>query len=254
MQKIEIEQIRRWTTNNKASFPAVVPTHCPHCMNLVVFALSYPNYDAKRRAINHSAKCPACDETVNFTTHNNDEKTATALYMFPECSDYRETVHTAEQLPKPLFLAYQSVINSLNSQNYSSTANGCSRALEICLNKLTPDSPNTASLEDLLASAASKSSLSESLSNLAQLVRPGGNLRQYFDMELEPNKEQATAMVDLVEDLISYLFTLPSDIEALERQLKGTQEQTHPPPVAQSQQALDAPKERDSNIRKTTLK
>lgn len=219
MQALDIAKIRRWNSNNRATFPAAISAHCPHCMSLVTFSLSYPNYDAKRLSINHSALCPACEELVHFTTQNDEEQNAVALYMFPECTDFRERIYTQEQLQAPIYRAYKSLIDSLNAGHFYTAATGCARALELCLRNLADDAPDNATLEDLINHAVSNTTLIGPLNSLAPLVRKGGQLRRFFDMEIEPDREKATAMVDLVENLISYLFTLPKEIEDLERSL-----------------------------------
>ncbi len=250
MQKLDIDKIRRWTSNNRATFPAAVSALCPHCMSLVTFSLSYPNFDTKRLSINHSGLCPACDELVHFTTQNDENQTVTAVYMFPECTDFRERIYSEDQLPAPLYRAYKSIISSLNTNNFSSTATSCARALELCLRNLDNDAPENANLEDLINNAVSNTNLIGPLNSLSLLVRPGGHLRRYFDMELEPDRERATAMVELVEDLISYLFVLPKEIEALEKKLETPAVVTKPP-EAPRQASNDL--RMDSGIRQITL-
>ena len=57
--------------------------------------------------------------------------------------------------------------------------------------------------------------LAKPIVTLAHSLRDGGNLGAHFDLERAPNEEVATLMVELLDDLLEYLFVLPRRIEAL---------------------------------------
>jgi hypothetical protein len=64
--------------------------------------------------------------------------------------------------------------------------------------------------------------LARPLTTLSHAIRQGGNLGAHFDEDREPTAELAQQMVELLEYLIEYLYTLPADIARLEESLSAT--------------------------------
>ncbi len=64
----------------------------------------------------------------------------------------------------------------------------------------------------MLKSLPDKVDLQQPLLTLSDLLRKGGNMSTHFSPSYEPDKETTEAMLDLVEYLLEYLYTLPGMI------------------------------------------
>ncbi|MCF6430535.1 DUF4145 domain-containing protein, partial [Leisingera sp. MMG026] len=75
-------------------------------------------------------------------------------------------------------------------------------------------------IEEVLASEEATSPLKD----LSHAIRKGGNLGAHFDELIEPNKETARLVLELLEYLVAYFFSLPSKIEDMSKQISGSLE------------------------------
>jgi hypothetical protein len=126
-----------------------------------------------------------------------------------------------QELGDPLKRAYESAVTVLNTKQWSATAVMCRRLLEGITKSVLPPELHKQPLGKQLEALPAYRSLDKPLLELADAVRRGGNLGAHFDLEKEPDEQVATLMLDLCEDLLDYLFTLPNRIDELHRKIEA---------------------------------
>jgi hypothetical protein len=218
MQEISSNFINHWSATSNFKFAQSISTFCPFCHERVNFNASNLVEDAHRKTISHSSDCPACRKIVSFWTISM-EGDEVIVYMFPECKGYRKVLFTASEIPDPIKRSYESTVNAFNSKNYTATAVCCRRTLEGIFKYRLPEDKKNLPLARAIDQIKNSEDLAKPLNNLSHAIRQGGNLGAHFDMEKEPDEELAKAMVDLLEYLIEYLYTLPNQIERIDNVL-----------------------------------
>lgn len=88
------------------------------------------------------------------------------------------------------------------------------------MKKLLPDEEQNKSLAKQLEILPKYVELQKPIILLGDAIRKGGNLGAHFDLEKEPDKLTATLMLELLDDLIDYLFILPQRINELRQQIE----------------------------------
>jgi hypothetical protein len=67
--------------------------------------------------------------------------------------------------------------------------------------------------------------LAKPLITLSHSLRQGGNISAHFDSTRTPDQATAGAMVDLLEYLLEYVFTLPAMVDELEKRMAALGQQ-----------------------------
>ena len=111
--------------------------------------------------------------------------------------------------------------DALNSSNFAATTVCARRTLEGIFKYLVPEKEQKKPLAQLIEHVKSNNDLAAPLQSLSHAIRDGGNLGAHFDMEKEPDAVIARQMVEFLEYLISYLYVLPKEINALESSLNS---------------------------------
>lgn len=218
MHLIKTEQVRNWGEVKKLAAPKSVSSYCPHCTATVTFTLVKHQADENRRCITSTSACPCCNQEVHFFCISSDEGNKT--FMYPEGNPPRAPRQLKETLPTPLYNAYKSTVDSFSSNNHVATAVCARRTLEGLFLELLKKNSNNLSLSELITKAASEIDLSEPIRNLANVLRKGGNLGAHFNADIEPTEEISLKMLELLENLIDYLYILPRSINDLETQIE----------------------------------
>jgi hypothetical protein len=129
-------------------------------------------------------------------------------------------------MPAAVRQAYQDVIDVYNAGVWSATATMTRRTLEGIVNNLLPEEkgPLARQLEQLGKTV----DLARPLITLSHSVRQGGNIGAHFDLTRTPDRPTSEAMLDLIEYLIEYIYTLPKRIEELDSRIDrlGNQDDT----------------------------
>jgi hypothetical protein len=223
MQKINSDSVNSWGEVSSCKFAQSISISCPFCHERGTFTPTLLLEDTDRKTISYSSTCPTCQKTVFFwvITLKDIEP---LVYMFPECKGFREILFADSEIPGPLRRAYESTVNAFNSKNYTATAVCCRRTLEGIFKYRLPEGKKDLTLAKAIDQIKDSEDLAKPLNNLSHAIRQGGNLGAHFDMEKEPGKELAEAMVDLLEYFIEYLYTLPSQIERIDNVLGNDSE------------------------------
>ena len=143
--------------------------------------------------------------------------------MFPAGSVRTPLLEVLEntELSGPLKSAYTSTINVVNAKEWNAAAVMCRRLLEGIAKTALLLELQKHSLSKQLGELPKHRDLSKPILELADAVRKGGNLGAHFDLEKEPDEHVATLMLELCEDLLQYLFTLPLRIAELHSKIEG---------------------------------
>lgn len=147
--------------------------------------------------------------------------------MFP-AKALREPKDFGDLVPEPLKKAYVSTVEALAAHNYVATAVGSRRTLEGIFKYRLSGAERNKPLARMIELVMQSVDLSEPLKTLSHAIRQGGNLGAHFDEDREPTADLAEQMVDLLEYLIEYLYTLPKEIAKLEATMNATPPQTEP--------------------------
>jgi hypothetical protein len=124
------------------------------------------------------------------------------------------------ELSLPLKNAYKSAVNVVNTKEWNAAAVMCRRLLEGISKTVLPIEVQGQPLAKQLEQLPQHRDLAKPLLELAHAVRKGGNLGAHFNLEKEPDEHVATLMLELCEDLMEYLFTLPVRIAELHTKIE----------------------------------
>jgi hypothetical protein len=182
--------------------------------------------DPHRKLIALTATCPACAGQSSIFCLYEDRSHPQKIFVHPPGGERRQPREFADTVPEALKRAYASTVQSLGDGNYVATAVGSRRTLEGIFKYALPAGQKFQGLANAIKTVTETKDLTAPLRMLSHAIRQGGNLGAHFDEEREPTAEQAQQMVDLLEYLIDYLYTLPENISRLERALSVTPEES----------------------------
>ncbi len=222
------------------NLPVSIDTTCPHCRRRVNLSLPWDN--PKTYVVEHcSAHCPACQKTATLIlmTDSTTEKGVRSgqLFITPN-DDIRQPlpgIAETGKIEEGLKRAYFSTINVLNAQEWTATTILCRRVLEGITQSIVAEEHKNKNLPTQLRALLTQIDLSKPISTLADAIRKGGNIGAHFDLEKEPNQEIASLMVDLLDDLIEYIFILPGRIQQLHDKMEKLSE---PKPIVSPQAGI----------------
>ena len=85
---------------------------------------------------------------------------------------------------------------------------------------------STETLAAQIRSLSKSDDLGKPLVTLSDLIREGGNIGAHFDLDQEPDRDMARAMLDLLDYLLEYMYGLPAMIEKLKNRISESGEQS----------------------------
>jgi hypothetical protein len=217
MKPIPIQAVLQWKVANNLSIPASIALSCPHCHERVVFTTGNEGIDSARETVAATAHCPACKKqihlwTIGPTPSNWSSPKPKCIAVFPPAHENRQPIDSIGSLAGPLQQAYLDVIQVYNARVWSATANLCRRTLEGIVLQLSGDS-NETNLAKMLRELPKHLDLTKPITSVATSVRLGGNIGSHFSMDIVPDEELATTMLNLLEYLLEYFFTIPEMVE-----------------------------------------
>lgn len=215
MHELPLEAVVTFSQGHYAKYPQTIDTTCPQCSRVVTLLTHTPEYDKARSTTSATVRCPACG-IASFIWFIDQER----LFITPSPPKMdRVPIKGYEILPTQIQRAYKAALDVYNARVYPATANSCRRTLEGIVADLHPDAKGP--LAQRLRSLPDNFDLSGPLMTLAHGVREGGNLGSHFDLEKEPDRETAEAMLELIEYFLEYVYTLPRMIETLNQKLEA---------------------------------
>ncbi len=231
MHSLDQSTVPSWQNVANWWFPSSIDTNCPFCGKLVNFAPTGHQYDAPRKTMASNARCPGCGETVYIwaidpgPANDSSKQTCSCLAIFPPPDAHREPIKGSNAIPDRIRRAYLETVGVFNAGVWSATATCTRRTLE----GLVKEMLSTESSETLAArikSLSKSEDLGKPLVTLSDLIREGGNIGAHFDLDREPDREMARAMLDLLDYLLEYVYGLPAMIETLKNRINESEEQS----------------------------
>lgn len=224
MHELPLSSVPKWHAIANFWCPVSVDTPCPTCGKLVNFTLIKHHSDQPRSTIAATGQCPACSDPAYFwiikpgASNDSSQRGCDGLYIFPKPRPRRQPVISQDELNVPaLERAYNSAVNAYNSGLWDACAMSCRKTLEGIVKTQFPDAKPP--LFNQLKEVFSRQELLEPLIHLTDTLRKGGNLGAHFDLEKEPNQEVATLMLDLLDFIMDYIFSLKYRSQHLEQRL-----------------------------------
>lgn len=223
MKQLDIEAVKRWTAVPQATIraPASIGTLCPHCAEKVTLTTQGRRFDQARHTLSCSSRCPSCGESVHFwltelAADGADGEPVTELYMRPTPADRLDATRFEVELPDPVRRAYESTVDSYNSGNLTATAVLCRRTLEHVFRYRLASERHRGTLIEAIGAVSETEDFRAPLDRLALALGDGAELGALLDMEREPDRDAARALVELLDALITYLYVLPDVFERLD--------------------------------------
>jgi len=175
------------------------------------------NFDPTRATISMKAQCAACQNTVFVWSISGGAE----LFMRP-APIAREPIEGAGSMPTAVRQAYQDTLDVFNAGVWSATATQTRRTLEGIVHELLPEERRKGPLAQQLRELADSESvnLAKPLITLSDSLRESGNIGAHFDLTRTTDRATAAAMLDLIDYLIEYIYTLPEMIEELNRKVQ----------------------------------
>ena len=222
MQRVEEAAIAEWSESWHIRLPRVVDINCPYCHRKVTFAIKWLAPAGGIRVVWGQARCPGCSKTplfmlidVHQRRDNSPQEGVPYIYPAPRLRSPLSGLDDIQQISRALRRAYRSAVNVFNAAEWEATAVSCRRVLEGITKSILPPEDHKLPLAQQIEALPKHTDLDKPVLTLAHSLRDGGNLGAHFDLQRTPNQEVAELMVDLLDDLLEFLFILPGRIEEL---------------------------------------
>lgn len=218
MYRLDVSSVVRWTNaNHLGKRPENLDTVCPYCGRVANFQTDDHELDSSRATISITAKCAACRNNVFIWSLNGGEE----LFMRP-APIAREPIEGSSSMPTAVRQAYQDTLDVFNAGVWSATATQTRRTLEGIVHELLPEERRKGPLAQQLRELAESESvnLAKPLITLSDSLRESGNIGAHFDLTRTTDRPTAEAMLDLIDYLIEYIYTLPEMVEELNRRVQ----------------------------------
>lgn len=223
--QLDIGCVNRWVVGNKqVQYPASIGISCPECSMRGAFTTKRRTYDDYRDTLTCSANCPACNTQVHFwitdiiSRGGNDIEESPSLYMMPGTAASLNLSDLPENVPSSVIQYCTSTVDVYATGNFTATSVLARSALEAMFEEYLPTGNSKTSLAKLIQDSTEAIGLNKPLENLANALRPEGNLDNLFVSSQFTSKESADAMLLLLDRLINYLYVLPNDFAELDKQ------------------------------------
>lgn len=220
MYKLGDSAVRSWTNmpNGQTRYPRSFDIYCPRCGTFANFQSSNASFDAHRGTVAITGTCAACRQPVDVWYVREED-----LYVRPSPRGNREPIKGADLMPTAVRQAYQDTLDVYNAGVWSGTATLTRRTLEGLVHELLPEDErkNKILAQQIRQLAKSKAvDLAQPLITLSNSLKDGGNIGAHFDLTRTTDQATAEAMLDLIDYLIEYIYTLPEMIEEFDRKVQ----------------------------------
>lgn len=220
MFELKSQSVSRWKIDSQ-NYPYVINVRCPSCGTLVGFSCDKWHPGPFNVKLSRT-ECPSCQSHSTFYLTNHTGKSPALskgerlfIEKAPQERIPNSYILESENLSESLRAAYQSAVNVYNVGEWNGTAVLTRRLLEGITKSLVPKEMQSKPLAKQVKELSSAIDLTQPITQIADAIREGGNLGAHFDLEKEPDRETAELMLELVEELIEYVYVLPNRIDEL---------------------------------------
>jgi hypothetical protein len=214
MRRIYPGSITSYSQFGHIKVPKSVKCVCPDCRNKVEFVLK-STYQSSKHGLMTESICPSCKFSAPFIIITKEKDIHPDVYIYdPDTATH--PLNQIEQLPKipeELVRAYKSAVNVHHTKENAATAVLAKRVIENILKHFLSENSKGLTLEQQFKSLPEHINLVKPITSLSPLMAPDGSLHHMLELETELDDEMAELIMDLLEDMIQYLFVLPGKIE-----------------------------------------
>ncbi|ULH17438.1 DUF4145 domain-containing protein (plasmid) [Deinococcus sp. KNUC1210] len=220
MRSIPVSSITQWQSGRDPSSPLKINSTCGVCGRNYALDVSHGTFQSGNTWF-ALVQCPniACAVAIRLIGFDVKNGMLTQLFVDPSFADKRPPVDGIENAPERVQKAYSDTIAALNGGIPSAVATLARRTLEgiVKLSYPNPEEIKDKSLFKLIKDLPDAVELDKPIIELSHAMREGGNLGAHFDLDKETNIETAVKMVELLENLIEYLYVIPNRVDALKK-------------------------------------
>ncbi|MBU8975681.1 MULTISPECIES: hypothetical protein [unclassified Lysobacter] len=202
------------------TFPRTVEMLCPHCLKEAVFEASTWQEHGRQVAASE-LECARCEREVLFIQLLESDGTRKDAGLFchpgPGGREAMAGVDHLQSLAAPLARSYESALKLYNRAEWGASSLVVRHLLGGLAARMLAEDKGDLSLSRKLEALQQDVDLSRPLQDVAQLLAPGGTFGRQFEDEATIDKATAELLLELAEQLITYLVVLPgtmSDLKA----------------------------------------
>jgi hypothetical protein len=225
MRRINPGSVVSYIRYGNIKIPKNIQCECPGCRKVTEFMLN-ANYQNSKNSLITECTCPTCKKPAVFIIMTKDdagelhvEHADTYIY---DMQALKHPIHQIENLPnvpKDLIRAYRSAINVYLSKENAATAVMSKRVIESILKHFLNEKSKGQPLAQQLEILPNHLDLAKPIQALSLLLKQDGSLNRMLELDLEMDTETTTLLMDLLENLIDYLFVLPGKIEIAQNKI-----------------------------------
>jgi hypothetical protein len=221
LQEVQPTQMHKWLKSGGQWYPRALGLRCGHCAERSRFVIDNPNNKFAVGGAPPAIPCPNCDKAVRLyaVAKPRDQTARGWLFMDPHAVERERLDISGLHWPEPLAMAYEECVAALDAGLWTAAAGQARRTLEGVIKHLLGSNATGRMLGALLRDLPNHVPLDQPIKDAADALREGGNLASHFDLTSRPDAAVAKAMVQLLDDLIEYLFLLPENVAEVRRQL-----------------------------------
>ncbi|GAA5070411.1 hypothetical protein [Lysobacter panacisoli] len=204
------------------TFPRTVEVICPHCLKEAVFEARTWQEHGRQLAASELV-CARCEEAVLFVQLLEADGTRKegGLFCYPKPAG-REPMSGVEHLQAlsaPLARSYESALKLYNRAEWGATALTVRHLIGGLATRMLAEDKRELSLTRKLEALPQDVDLSRPLQDIAQLLAAGGTFGRQFDDEATIDKVTAELLLELAEQLLTYLVVLPGTMSDLKSRI-----------------------------------
>jgi hypothetical protein len=221
MRRIFAGSITSYSQFGHLKVPKSIRNICPVCKEKVEFVLK-STYQSSKHGLMTESACPSCKHSVPFIiiTSGNDTQPDVYIYDPQSSSDPSSQILHIPKIPEELVRAYKSAVSVHLSKENSATAVLAKRVIENVLKNFLGEKTKGLTLDEQFELLPDHLNLAKPVTSLSPLMASEGVLHKMLELESEMDDEMAELIMNLLEDLIQYLFVLPGKIEMTQEQIE----------------------------------
>ncbi|MHC0035444.1 hypothetical protein [Pseudoneobacillus sp. C159] len=224
MRRINPGSVVSYIRYGNIKIPKSIQCECPACRKTTEFNLN-ANYQNRKHSLITECHCPSCKKSAVFIIMTNDvieeqgEHADTYIYDHQASKHPINQIENLSNIPQDLIRAYRSALNVHQSRETSATAVMSKRVIESILKHFLVEKSKGQPLSKQLDILPNHVDLAKPIQSLSQLLTNDGSLSQMLELEAEMDYETTSLLMDLLENLIEYLFVLPGKIEVTHKKI-----------------------------------
>jgi hypothetical protein len=218
MRRINPGSVISYIRYGNIKIPKSIQCECPGCRKLNEFLLN-ANYQNRKNNLVTECSCPTCKNSAVFIimtkdiAEDQDEHADTYIYDLQASKHPINQIENLPNVPKDLIRAYRSAINVHQSRENSATAVMSKRVIESILKHFLGEKSKGQPLSKQLEILPNHLDLAKPIQSLSYLLGPESSLSRMLELDMEMDYETTSLLMDLLENLIEYLFVLPGKID-----------------------------------------